>query len=156
LIGYPNNKGPKDLREADGEVATNLIAPIHLTAQLISQLRRKKEAAIVNISSGLAFTPLAVVPVYCATKAAIHSLSLSLRHQLCNTSVRVFEVAPPMAATELSGERSRPEDGDRVMSAEAVAAGVLEALGKNRYEVALGAAAGLRAEREALFSAINR
>jgi uncharacterized oxidoreductase len=149
-------KGPKDLREADNEIATNLEAPIHLSAQLLPHLRKKKEAAIVNISSGLAFTPLAVVPVYCATKAAIHSWSLSLRHQLRNTSVRVFEVAPPMVATELSGERSRPEVSDHVMSAEAVAAGVLKALGKNQYEVALGAAANLLAEREMLFSAINR
>jgi uncharacterized oxidoreductase len=149
-------KGPKDLPEADNEVATNLMAPIHLSAQLLSHLRRKKEAAIVNISSGLAFTPLACVPVYCATKAAIHSWSLSLRHQLRNTSVRVFEVAPPMVATELAGDRARPEVGDDVMSAEAVADGVLKALGQNRYEVALGAAAGLLAQREELFSAINR
>ena len=149
-------KGTKDLREADNEVATNLMAPIHLSAQLISHLRRKKEAAIVNISSGLAFTPLALVPVYCATKAAIHSWSLSLRHQLRNTSVRVFEVAPPMVATDLSGERNRPEAGEYVMSAEAVADDILKAVGQNQYEVALGAAANLLAEREAMFSAINR
>jgi uncharacterized oxidoreductase len=96
------------------------------------------------------------MPVYCATKAAIHSWSLSLRHQLRNTSVRVFEVAPPMVATGLAGGRARPEAGDDVMSAEAVADGILKALGQNRYEVALGAAAGLLAQREALFSAINR
>jgi uncharacterized oxidoreductase len=149
-------KGPQDLREADNEVATNLKAPIHLSAQLLPHLRRKKEAAIVNISSGLAFTPLAAVPVYCATKAAVHSWSLSLRHQLRDTSVRVFEVAPPMVATELAGERHRPEAGDHVMSAEAVAEGVLKALGRNQYQVALGAAANLLAEREALFSVINR
>jgi len=148
-------KGPKDLHEADNEVATNLMAPIHLSAQLLLHLRRKKEAAIVNISSGLAFTPLASVPVYCATKAAIHSWSLSLRHQLRNTSVRVFEVAPPMVATELAEERNRPEVGDNVMSAEAVADAVLKALGQNQYEVALGAAANLQVERESLFTAIN-
>ena len=148
-------KGPKDLHEADNEVATNLMAPIHLSAHLLLHLRRKKEAAIVNISSGLAFTPLAFVPVYCATKAAVHSWSLSLRHQLRNSSVRVFEIAPPMVATDLAGERNRPEAGDYVMSAEAVADGVLKAMGRNQYEVALGAAANLRAKREALFSTLN-
>ena len=148
-------KGPKDLHEADNEVATNLMAPIHLSAHLILHLRRKKEAAIVNISSGLAFTPLAFVPVYCATKAAVHSWSLSLRHQLRNSSVRVFEIAPPMVATDLAGERNRPEADDYVMSAEAVADGVLKAMGRNQYEVALGAAANLRAKREALFSTLN-
>jgi uncharacterized oxidoreductase len=149
-------KGSRDLGEADEEVGTNLIAPIHLSAQLLPHLRRKKEAAIVNISSGLAFTPLAVVPVYCATKAAVHSWCLSLRHQLRNTSVQVFEIAPPMVTTGLSGFRTRPDDSEYVMSAEAVAAGVLKALEKNQHEVALGAAAGLRAQREALFAAINQ
>jgi hypothetical protein len=61
-----------------------------------------------------------------------------------------------MVATELAGDRARPEVGDGVMFAEAVADGVLKALGQNRYEVALGAAAGLLEQREALFSAINR
>jgi uncharacterized oxidoreductase len=149
-------KGPKDLREADNEVATNLMAPIHLSARLLPHLKRKKQAAIVNISSGLAFTPLAVVPVYCATKAAIHSWSLSLRYQLRNTSVRVFEIGPPMVATDLAGERNRPEVGDYVMSAEAVAGGVLKALAQDQYEVALGAAANLLANKEVLFSVINR
>jgi len=149
-------KGSRDLGDADEEINTNLIAPIHLSAQLLPHLRRKKEAAIVNISSGLAYTPLAVVPVYCATKAAVHSWSLSLRHQLRNTSVRVFEVAPPMVATELAGRRNRAEVGEYVMSAEAVAAGVVKALERNQHEVALGTAANLLAQREALFSTINQ
>ena len=149
-------RGPRDLSDADDEVATNLTAPIHLSALLIPHLRRKKEAAIVNVSSGLAFTPLAAVPVYCATKAALHSFSLSLRHQLRDTSIRVFEVAPPMVATELSGKRRRPEDNAHAMTAEAAAAGIVDALERNEYEVALGGAAGLRAQREALFSTINQ
>jgi uncharacterized oxidoreductase len=148
-------KGPRDLEDADEEIATNLTAPIHLSALLIPYLRRKKEAAIVNISSGLAFTPLAAVPVYCATKAAVHSLSLSLRHQLRETSVQIFEVAPPMVSTDLSGTRKRPEETEHTMSPAAVAAGILDALERNDHEVALGAAANLHAKREALFRAIN-
>jgi uncharacterized oxidoreductase len=103
----------------------------------------------------LAFTPLAAVPVYCATKAAVHSLSLCLRHQLRDTSVQIFEVAPPMVSTELSGSRKRPEETEHTMSAEAVAVGILDALERNDHEVALGAAANLHAKREALFGAIN-
>jgi uncharacterized oxidoreductase len=148
-------KGPRDLADADEEIATNLTAPIHLSALLIPHLKRKKEAAIVNISSGLAFTPLAAVPVYCATKSAVHSLSLCLRHQLRDTSVRVFEIAPPMVSTGLAGTRKRPEETEYTMSAEAVAVGILDALERNVDEVALGAAANLRAQREALFEAIN-
>lgn len=148
-------KGPRDLPKVDDEITTNLTAPIHLSAHLLPHLRRKKTAAIINISSGLAFTPIAAVPVYSATKAALHSWSLCLRHQLRNTSVRVFEVAPPMVATELSGRRDRRNDNDYVMSPEAVASGILKAMGRNRYEVALGAAANLRSQRERLFSTIN-
>lgn len=148
-------KGGRHLGDADLEVATNLTAPLHLSALLIPHLRRKKEAAIINISSGLAFTPLAAVPVYCATKAAIHSWSLCLRHQLRGTSVRVFEIAPPMVATELSGSRHRPDEEEDFMTAQAVAAGIIDSLEKDKYEVALGAAANLRSRREALFPMIN-
>jgi uncharacterized oxidoreductase len=149
-------KGPRNLAEAEKEVETNLMAPIDLSARFLPHLRRKKEAAIVNISSGLAYTPLAAVPVYCATKAGLHSLSLSLRHQLRNTSVQVFEVAPPMVATELSGKRNRPQEGGTIMSAETVAEGIMKALAEGHLQVALGAAVNLLAQREALFSAINR
>ncbi len=148
-------RGPRDLSDADEEVATNLIAPIHLSALLIPHLRRRKHAAIVNISSGLAFTPLAVVPIYCATKAAIHSLSLTLRFQLQDTPVRIFEVAPPIVPTELSGSRHRPEDDKHILSPGEVAQGIIDALENDKYEVALGLAAGLYRQREALFAMIN-
>ena len=148
-------RGSRDLSDADEEVATNLTAPIHLSALLVPHLRRRKHAAIVNISSGLAFTPLAVVPVYSATKAAIHSLSLSVRFQLRDTRVRVFEVAPPIVPTELSGSRRRPEDDEHTLLPSQVAEGIIDALENDKYEVALGPAAGLYREREKLFSVIN-
>jgi uncharacterized oxidoreductase len=148
-------KGGRDLAAAEEEIATNLVAPIHLSALLIPRLRRQPEAAIVNISSGLAFTPLSIVPVYCATKAAIHSLSLTMRFQLRETPIRVFEIAPPIVHTGLSGQRRRPEDGEHSMSASDVAKGVIRALRNDKYEVALGPAADLHKRREALFAAIN-
>lgn len=147
--------GPRDLPVADEELSTNLAAPIHLSAMLIPHLRRRREAAIVNISSGLGFTPLAVVPVYCATKAAVHALSLSLRYQRRKTSVRVFEVAPPIVPTELAGKRERPDEAEFTMTPEAVAKGIVEALRRDRYEVALGAAANLHRKRDKLFDVIN-
>lgn len=148
-------KGPRDLPQADEELRTNLAAPIHLAALLLPRLMKRRQAAIVNISSGLAFTPLAAVPVYCVTKAAIHSWSLSLRRQLRGTRVRVFEIAPPIVPTELAGARRRPEESKYTMSAEAVAAGIVTALAGDTYEVALGAAAGLHEQRDRLFDAIN-
>ncbi len=148
-------RGPRDLSDADEEVATNLIAPIHLSALLIPHLRRRQQAAIVNISSGLAFTPLAAVPVYCATKAAIHSLSLTLRFQLRDTPVRLFEVAPPIVAAGLSGRRQRLADDQHTLLPGEVAQGIIDALENDEYEVALGPAAGLYTQREALFAMIN-
>lgn len=147
--------GERDLEDADQEIATNLMAPIHLSALLIPHLRRQQEPAIVNITSGLAFTPLAAVPVYCATKAALHSLSLTMRFQLRETPVKLFEIAPPMVATELHGRRRETEDDGYSMSAEEAAEGIIHALQDDSYEVALGSAEGLRQQREGLFYAIN-
>ncbi len=147
--------GERDLEDADQEIETNLMAPIHLSALLIPHLQDQRQPAIVNITSGLAFTPLAGVPVYCATKAALHSLSLTLRHQLRSTPIKVFEIAPPMVATELHGQRRDPEQESHLMSAEEAARGILQALQGDRYEIALGSAERLREQREELFSALN-
>ena len=85
------------------ELAANLEAPIHLAARLVPHLARQPRAAIWNVTSGLSFVPLARAPVYCATKAAMHSFTLSLRHQLAGTSIRVVEIVPPATDTDLGG-----------------------------------------------------
>jgi uncharacterized oxidoreductase len=89
----------------DATIATNFTAPLQLTAALLPHLKQQAQATVINVSSGLAFTPLALTPTYCATKAAIHSWSISLRHQLRDTSVEILELAPPYVQTELMGER---------------------------------------------------
>ena len=91
------------LADAEAIVATNLLGPIRLTAALLPMLLSKPRAAIMTVSSGLAFVPLAVTPTYCATKAAIHSYTQSLRYQLRHTSVEVLELVPPYVQTELLG-----------------------------------------------------
>jgi uncharacterized oxidoreductase len=85
------------------EIAINFEAPVHLSTLFIPHLRRQERAAIVNITSGLSFAPMARVPVYCATKAALHSFTLSLRHQLAGTSIEVIEIIPPAVDTDLGG-----------------------------------------------------
>jgi len=90
---------------AEATVATNLLGPIRLTAGLLPHLMTRDRAAVMFVSSGLAFLPLAVMPTYCATKAAIHSYAQSLRFQLRDTSVEVIELAPPYVQTELQGPR---------------------------------------------------
>jgi uncharacterized oxidoreductase len=87
----------------DSTIATNLTAPLHLTAALLPHLKKQPAATIITVTSGLAFIPLALTPTYCATKAAIHSWTQSLRFQLRSTSVQVLELAPPYVQTELMG-----------------------------------------------------
>jgi uncharacterized oxidoreductase len=91
----------EDWNETRSEIAINLEAPIHLTQLLYPHLATMQNAAIMNVTSGLSFTPLANVPVYCATKAALHSFTLSLRWQLKETEIKVVEIIPPAVDTDL-------------------------------------------------------
>jgi uncharacterized oxidoreductase len=89
--------------EIEREIAINLAAPIHLASLFIPHLSARPHPAIVNVTSGLAFSPVAIMPVYGATKAAMHSFTLSLRRQLSNADVTVVEVIPPAVDTDLGG-----------------------------------------------------
>jgi len=142
----------------DDEVNINLFAPIRLCALFIPKLMKRQKSAIVNISSGLAFVPIATMPIYCATKAAIHSFTISLRHQLKDTSIRVFEAAPPTTDTELDssfGER----EAYRGISPKEVAAEIAAGMKRNKEEIIVGEAQGLyraaRRDPEAIFKQLN-
>jgi uncharacterized oxidoreductase len=91
--------------DAEAIVTINLLGPIRLTAALLPLLLAQPRSTIMTVSSGLAFVPMAPTPTYCATKAAIHSYSQSLRYQLRDTSVQVLELIPPYVQTELMGSR---------------------------------------------------
>lgn len=107
-----NNAGIMQPDSVEGEVndavvssivTTNLLGPIRMTSALIEHLKTKPAAYVVNVTSGLAFVPLAMTATYCATKAALHSFTLSQRYLLAKTSVKVLELAPPYVQTELGG-----------------------------------------------------
>ncbi len=100
---------PFDMTACEATIAINLLAPIRLTTALLSHLRRQARAAIINVTSGLAFVPRADTPTYGATKAAMHSWTQSMRHQLRGTPVQMIELAPPLVATDLTpGQSDNP------------------------------------------------
>ena len=121
---------------------------------------KQKESAIINVSSGLGFVPLAICPVYCATKAAVHSFCISLRHQLKNTSIKVFEIIPPIVDTELDkGARDKRGQEDRGIPPSEVAVAALKGIEKDEFEIAVGMAQnlrkGARANPEQTFNNMN-
>ena len=97
-----------DLSDMEAIIATNLLGPLRLTAALLPLLQRQARSVVMNVSSGLAFLPLATTPTYCATKAALHSYTESLRYQLRGTSTEVIELVPPYVATDLMNGASDP------------------------------------------------
>jgi len=97
-------KGYDDLKSGEDEISMNFVSLVEITSLFIRRLLDQSSAAIINISSGLGFMPMLKTPIYNATKAAIHTYTLVLRQQLENTSVKVFEVVPPMVDTDLNRE----------------------------------------------------
>jgi uncharacterized oxidoreductase len=138
-----------------------LVAPIHLSAYFIPFLLKKKEAAIINVSSGLGFVPIASMPVYCATKAAVHSFTVSLRYQLRDTSIKVFEIVPPAVDTELDkGTTEEAAQEYRGIPPSEVARAAITAMTNDEYETLVGEAKDLvrraRANPEQAFLSINQ
>jgi uncharacterized oxidoreductase len=117
------------------EIETNLVAVVELTALLLPLLARQPDAAIVNVSSGLALAPKKGAPVYCATKAAVHTLSQALRYQLAERAphVRLFEILPPLVDTAMTAGR-----GTGKLSPEEVVRQALRGIERDLLEVRVG------------------
>jgi uncharacterized oxidoreductase len=126
IMNAEDASAKRDLAQAEATVVTNILGPIRLTDALVDHLAAQDDAAIVNVTSGLAFVPLPKAPTYSATKAAMHSYSVALRIQL-EGKVEVIELAPPAVRTDLTpGQSTREgympldEFADEVMSLFAV------------------------------------
>ena len=119
--------------DPDAEIQVNLIAPIEVTLGLLPHLRGRRGASIVNVGSALAYVPMAAEPVYCASKAGLHSWSRSLREQLRDDDVEVIEALLPTVDTEMASIF----DVSKITSAEA-ARQIIEALGRGDRELRIG------------------
>jgi uncharacterized oxidoreductase len=135
------------------EIAINLEGPIHMTSLLLPHLLGQSAPVVINVSSGLAFAPLARVPVYSATKAALHSYTLSLRHQLKNTQVKVIEVIPPAVRSNLGGSHDFGVPTDEY--ADSVMAQLAEGRDEVTHQFSAQASQASRAELDALFARMN-
>ncbi len=135
------------------EIAINLEGPIHMTSVFLPHLLRQPKPVVVNVSSGLAFVPLAAAPLYSATKAALHSYTLSLRRQLRKTAVEVVEVIPPAVRSNLGGSHDFGVPTDEY--ADSVMAQLAEGRAEVTYQFSANTSQASRAELDAIFAKMN-
>jgi uncharacterized oxidoreductase len=126
------------------EIDINLKGLIRMTATFLPLLSKQKNSTLINISSGLAYMPLGLLPVYCATKAAVHSFSMSLRYQLRNTQVKVIEIAPPGVETDFGKTPGEAEMKYPKLGLEPFIAQTMKALESNCTELPIGQSKALR------------
>ncbi|ANB72411.1 short-chain dehydrogenase [Paraburkholderia phytofirmans OLGA172] len=140
IMPFDDAGGPLDDDQAVSLVDTNLLGPVRVSAAFVEHLKQQTESYIINNSSVLAYVPLAATALYSATKAAVHSYTLSQRFMLRNTSVRVLEIAPPWVDTDLVHKSGDP----RAMPLDAFIAETMELLESATTEVVVATAKPLR------------
>ncbi|HAO09137.1 MAG TPA: short-chain dehydrogenase [Chryseobacterium sp.] len=124
-----------DLENINREISTNLSGTIQMVQQFLPHLLKKKSAAIVNVSSGIAFMPYSAAPVYSATKAGVRAYTQALRLQLENSSVKVFEMIPPGVNTNLQNEWAVKPNPRMMMEVDKMVKIAVEGMLKNRKEL---------------------
>ena len=146
---------PESWPQAQQQLQTNLAATIHLTQLFAQHLSRQSAPVVFVTTSGLAYIPRAAAPVYCATKAALHSYALTLRHQLKSQEIEVIEICPPHVDTDLGG----PGINKAGIPLDTFADAVMDELRKGTVEITYGystkAANASRRERDELFKTLN-
>ncbi len=132
-VDHDFREGQPDADAADRCISANLNTPIRLIAALVPRLKQRPEAAIVNVTSGLAIAPRAGGPVYCATKAGLRSYTQAIRAQLVDTNIHVIEALPPVVDTAMTAGR-----GGSKMAPQECARQIIDAIERNRAEVNVG------------------
>jgi len=137
---YKIGEADNGAQKAAHEMLTNYTSVISLTEKLLPVLKESKEAAIVNVTSIVAFVPGINLPTYAASKAALHSYTRALRYTLAlTTGIKVFELMPPLVNTEFSAEIG----GANGIPPLEVAQGLIDGFEKDEYELHIGGTAGL-------------
>ena len=129
-----------DLENITKEIDINLSGPIRMIQQFLPYLKKQKNAAIMNVTSGLALIPFPVSPIYGATKSGLRSYTKSLRIQLKNTSIKVFELVAPSANTPLNDKFVNDVDSKSLMEANKVVSIAIKGLEKDKFEIYPGLA----------------
>ena len=153
-------KGIAEFLAGESEIKINLESPIVLSGMFIPHLTGKKEAAIINVSSGLGFVPAARMPVYSTTKAGLHAFSMALRHQLLKLGIKVFEVVPPAVDTELNPEgRAKRGNFKANLTPKEFVVSVMNGLKNDVFEIGYGMTEGSikasRADLDKSFQQMN-
>jgi len=136
---------PLDEKSVGEEIETNILGVMRVAAEFIPHLQKQTDATLVNVSSGLAFVPLVRFPVYCATKAFVHSYTQSMRRQLRDSGIAVIELIPPYVATELGGpdKTAKLEGMPQPMPLETFISETMKELATEQTEVAIDEARNL-------------
>jgi len=153
---YPQLTQPEEWERSRQEIAINIEAPFHLSTLFVPHLLKQPRSAILNVTSGLAFVPMARAPIYSATKAALHSFTLSLRHQLAGTPVEVIEIIPPAVNTDLGGPGLHTFGVPLDEFADAVVAGLQAGEVEIPYGFAAQSSRASREELDAIFQRMNQ
>lgn len=121
------------------EITINLNGAIFMSTQFLPLLKKQKQASIINITSALGFVPLAASPIYCASKAALHSFTQSLRIQLKNTNIKVFEIAPSVTKTQMIDSFSEKEQKNmKIMTTKTLVNKSIKEINKGTENIGVG------------------
>ncbi|KRF05484.1 hypothetical protein ASG89_20360 [Paenibacillus sp. Soil766] len=132
-LNYDFLREPDTSNKINREIQINLTSTIQLCSSFLSHFTKKPHAAIVNVSSGLGLAPKKSAPVYCATKAAVHLFTKSLRYQLEATNVKVFEIIPPLVSTEMTEGRGKGK-----ITPDQLVDEFIQGFERDRYEILIG------------------
>ena len=138
------NDTSNNLHTIDREINTNLLGPIRMVQQFLPHLKSQNSATILNVTSGLALVPFPISPIYGASKSGLHSYTISLRIQLKNSNVKVFELLAPAAKTPLNDKFEGDVDAKSLMDTDKLIEVAIKGLQKDQFEIYPGVAKVLK------------